>query len=225
MGDWEDMESLSSYDKGKGNYAGRSYKRDLAAAWEAREMFNAPTDTFNKKAAEGHRQRYKPTKYALGGNHFEGRIARAVNDEPMLKGTIGVKDGRHSDFGWDYVPFLEPVGIEGFAFQHYFTTGIMGRPIGGESPGLTLIKKQFVSSVQGHNHLFDIAHRTKPDGSRLWGISAGCFLDKDQHESYAGPSNHMWWRGLILLKGCKDGDFEEMQTISIEELERQYGSM
>lgn len=89
-------------------------------------------------------------------------------------------------------------------------------------PALSLLRKQLTSCVSGHNHLFDIAHRTKPDGKRVWGIHAGCFLAKDQWEDYAGPANRLWWKGLILLRGCENGDFESLETITVEGLENDY---
>lgn len=223
MGDWEDMPSLSSYDVGKKSYEGRRYLADIAAACEAREEFNRGLSFGNEKLAARHKARYRPRKIALGGNHAEGRIARVVEGDAKLEGVIGIHDLRHNEYGWDYVPYQQPVELQGFTFCHYFPSGVMGRPIGGEMPALAVIRKQFTSCVAGHSHLFDIAHRTRPDGSRIWGIIAGCFLAKDQWEDYAAQANKLWWRGLILLKGCENGDFDSMETITVEELEYVYG--
>jgi hypothetical protein len=57
----------------------------------------------------------------------------------------------------------------------------------------------------------------------VWGLFAGCYLDPKQWEDYAGAANLLWWRGLILLKGCENGDFEGMETISAKELQKNYG--
>ena len=38
LGDWADMASLSSYDKGKRSFEGRRYNRDVASAIEAQQM-------------------------------------------------------------------------------------------------------------------------------------------------------------------------------------------
>lgn len=222
MGDWEDMPSLSSYDIGKKSYEGRSYRKDLEAAWDARQRTNQAIDEYNERARQNHKRQLNISKYALGGNHFEGRIKRVVENSPLLHGTIGVEDGRHAEFGWDYVPYMEPLLLDGFNYCHSFVSGVMGRPIGGETPGLSLIRKQLTSCVAGHLHLFDMAHRTNPQGKAIWGIFPGCFLDPDQHEVYAGPANHMWKRGILILRGVKDGDFSSFQWIGIDDLKRMF---
>jgi hypothetical protein len=222
MGDWADMESLCSYDRGLKTYEGRRYLKDVKAACDARSLFNAPIEEYNQRQAESHRVRYKPLKVALGGNHDEGRISKAVESDPKLDGLIGVKDFEHAAFGWDYFPYLTPVGIAGFTFSHFFVSGVMGRPISGEMPSLQLIRKQFTSCVAAHSHLFDICHRTRPDGSRVWGLVAGCYLDSNQWENYANAANPLWWKGLVLLKGCSGGDVESIETITVQELERKY---
>lgn len=222
MGDWEDMPSLSSYDFGKRCYEGRRYHRDLESAWEARQFFNEALDVYNSKAIEQHKKQLHVDKYALGGNHFEGRVERATQLSPMLHGTIGVEDGRHKDFGWTYVPYMEPLALDGFNYCHSFVSGVMGRPISGETPALSLIRKQLSSCVAGHLHLLDISHRTDPQGKTIWGIFPGCYLDINQWEDYAGQANRMWKRGILTLFNAKDGDFSSYTWNSIEDIERNY---
>jgi hypothetical protein len=223
MGDWADMQSLSSYDIGKKSYEGRRYIKDIEAAVEAREVFDHRLKELNKATKRGARFHYSPQKISLGGNHCEGRISRVIEDDPKLDGLIGLRDLEYDKYGWQYTPYRVPVSIQGFSFCHYFASGVMGRPIGGEVPALSLLRKQFTSCVAGHSHLWDVAHRTRPDGKRVWGICAGCYLAQDQWEDYAGEANKLWWRGLTLLKGAEDGDFLSMETISIGELKDKYG--
>ena len=222
MGDWEDMSSLSSYDVGKKCYEGRRYQRDLAVAIDARRQTNTAIDIYNARAKDNHKRRIALQKFALGGNHSEGRIAKVIDGTPMLDGTIGLADFRLGEFGWSYVPFLTPLELDGITYQHYFVSGVMGRPISGESPALSLIRKTLTSCVSGHSHLFDIAHRTDPHGKAIWGIHAVCFLDKEQYESYAGPANRLWRRGILVLDDVKDGDFTSYHWIGIDELENKY---
>jgi hypothetical protein len=223
MGDWADMPSLSSYDVGKKSFEGRRYSEDIQAAVAAREVFHNHLARRNKELTTRRKAKYNPELVSLGGNHDEGRISRVIEEDPKLDGTIGIKDLQHVRFGWRYIPYREPYEIQGFTFNHYFASGVMGRPIGGEMPSLSLIRKQFKSCVAGHLHLWDIAHRTRPDGTRVWGIVAGCYLAEDQWEDYASEANKLWWRGLTLLKGCENGDFESIETISVKELRRAYG--
>lgn len=223
MGDWEDMPSLSSYDVGKASFEGRRYKEDVEAALDARAQFHARIEAAKRVDRRRHAARYSPIQIAIGGNHCEGRINRVLESDPKLIGTIGLNDFKYKEFGWEYTPYRNSRTIQGFTFSHFFPTGIMGRPIGGEMPALSLLRKQFTSCVSGHSHLYDVAHRTRPDGSRVWGLFAGCYLDPKQWEDYAGAANLLWWRGLILLKGCENGDFEGMETISAKELQKNYG--
>jgi hypothetical protein len=222
MGDWADMPSLSSYDIGKRSYEGRRYIKDVQAAVEARQNFDNCLQAFSKGASKRHKAKYSPTKISLGGNHCEGRITRVIEDDPKLDGLIGIEDLQYEEFGWDYIPYRTPVNVQGFTFCHYFSSGVMGRPIGGEMPALSILRKQFCSCISGHLHLFDVAHRTRPDGSRIWGFFAGCFMAEEQWETYAHQANKLWWKGLILLKGCENGDFDEIETITIQELKRRY---
>lgn len=222
MGDWADMSSLSSYDIGKKSFEGRRYNDDVMAARDARARFETGIARVNRTLKGRKKAGYYPEKVSLGGNHCEGRINRVLEDDPKLIGTISYEDLGYEDYGWDYVPFREYYERAGLTFSHYFTSGVMGRPIGGEMPALSLLRKQFTSCVSAHSHLLDFAHRTRPDGTRIWGIVAGCFLDATQWEEYAGPANLLWWRGLILLRGVKDGDIGSIETITVQQLEKDY---
>ena len=42
IGDWGDMESLCSYDKGKASFEGRRYKKDIDAGNLAMDLFLQP---------------------------------------------------------------------------------------------------------------------------------------------------------------------------------------
>ncbi len=222
LGDLADMESLSSYDIGKKSFEGRSYQADVRAANSAREEFDNSIKAINKGRKSRHKALFTPQKIALGGNHDEGRISRVLEDDRKLIGTIGIDDFNYKQLGWRYIPYREYVEIAGFTFCHYFTSGVMGRPISGETPALSIIRKQFTSCVAGHLHLWDISSRTRPDGSRIWGLVAGCFLAEDQHEDYAHQANKLWWKGLTVLKGCEAGDFESLETIGVKNLREQY---
>jgi len=223
LGDWEDMPSLSSYDIGKKSYEGRSYVADIESARQARILFQRGLEEFNESCRKRHTKGYYPTKIALGGNHFEGRINRAIELDRKLEGLINIHDGAAIEFGWDYIPFLEPVAISGIMYSHYFTSGVMGRAISGEHPGYGLVTKQHCTCVQGHSHLLDMTSRTKPNGDRIWGIHAGCFLAEDQWEDYAGPANKMWSRGILLLDNVHEGDFDSFTWTSVNRLKELYG--
>ena len=52
LGDFADMESLSSYDQGKKSFEGRRYTKDIAAAHKAMDTLLGPLHEFNFKAKD-----------------------------------------------------------------------------------------------------------------------------------------------------------------------------
>ena len=193
LGDWASMESLSSYDKGKLSFEGRRYYKDIDSANDAIEKFE------NEIAkARG----YKPKKISLRGNH-EARIDRVVDEQPQFSGLISGDQIKFKEHGWDDIPFLVPITIDGVTYSHYFTSGIMGRPIGGLNLAQSLIRLGHCSCVQGHTHLFSYAEQTAADNRKLFGMSAGWYAD--HWDSYAGPANSLRWAGIALVKDVFDG--------------------
>ena len=136
LGDFADMPSLSSYDIGKKSFEGRRYKDDIASVHDAMETLLGPIEEYNKKAKAGHRERYNPQRILLLGNH-EDRISRATENDPKLDGTIGLSDLKYKEYGWEVIPYLVPIVIDGVAYCHYFVTGVAGRPAGTASAQLT----------------------------------------------------------------------------------------
>ncbi len=203
LGDLADFESLSSFEKGKKSFEGRRYKKDVEAVHDALAKIQAPIDEYNKTLASKKVKKYNPERIMLTGNH-ENRVNRAVEADSMLDGTIGIEDLKYEKFGWEVVPFLKTRMVEGIAFQHYFTSGLMDKSIGGENLGKTILKKNHASSIQGHSHVLSLAFETTIDGRRLFGGSAGCYFEHDEHY-VTGFANSQWWRGLILLRGVENG--------------------
>jgi hypothetical protein len=225
LGDFADMEALSSWDYGKKSFEGRRYKEDIKAAIEAQEALFKPLTNYNLKAKENHKPRYKPYLVMTLGNH-EHRINRAVNDDPKLDGTIGIDDLKYSEFGWDVYPYKEVVMIEGIAFSHVFPNGLMDRPISGDNAGRTIIKKTHTSAIAGHAHILNIATEVNSNGDRLWGILAGCFLGEGQEEDYVSKLvQKSWWHGLTLLKNCNGKGNFDPEFISRDELKKKYSNI
>lgn len=199
IGDFSDMESLSSYDRGKKSFEGRRYRRDVEAAQFAMQAFLGPLEEHRKAGGT-----YRPRMVLTLGNHEE-RILRACNDDPKLDGVLSLKDLAYEEYGWEVVPFLEVVVIEGVAFSHYFTTGTMGRPAGTAAAQL---RKTNMSCVAGHQQGKQIAYGYRADGSTITSIIAGsCY---EHEESYLGAQGNRHWRGLLMLHEVVDGAFDEM---------------
>jgi hypothetical protein len=201
IGDFADMESLSTYDRGLKSFEGRSYQKDIWAAREAMDALLTPIYEYNKRAKRNKDKQYKPRMVLTLGNH-ENRINRAVNEDRKLDGLISTDDLPYQD--WSVHPFLEVVVIEGIAFSHFFTSGLMGRPI---TTAQALLNKQHMSCVAGHQQGRQIAFGKRADGKGMTSLIIGsCY---EHQEDYLGAQGNVHWRGLYLLHGCKDGEFDE----------------
>jgi hypothetical protein len=210
-GDFADMPSLSSYDKGKRAFEGRRYKRDIEAAQFAMQSFLGPIEEHNKIA----KKPYRPRMVLVYGNH-EDRIPRATNDDPMLEGMLSLKDLAYEEYGWETHNFLEVVLIEGIAFSHYFTSGVMGRPV---TTAQALLTKKHMSCVAFHQQGLQIATAYRADGALLTAIIAGSAYE--HNEDYLGPQGNNHWRGFLVLNDCRDGVFDLM-PVSLDYINRKY---
>ena len=214
IGDFADMPSLSSYDKGKKAFEGRRYKRDVEAAQFAMQAFLGPMWEHNQTA----KAKYKPRMVLTLGNHEE-RINRATNEDAKLDGVLSIKDLAYEEYGWEVVPFLEVVVIEGIAFSHYFTTGVMGRPAGTAQAQL---RKAGMSCIAGHQQGKQIAYSTRADGSTVTSIIAGSCYEHD--EDYMGAQGNKHWRGFLMCHEVKDGAFDEM-WVSLGYINQRYSAV
>ena len=209
IGDWCDMESLCIYDKGKLQFEGRRYKKDVQCALDAKERFENEIAKVNK---------YNPTKVALMGNH-EQRIERVSEDIPELADILNVEDLGYLKYNWKLIPYLTPYNLDGILYSHYFSTGVIGYAMSGENVGARLIKNTFQSCTMGHSHRLDIATRTRRDGTRLWGLVCGCFFD--HYLDYARTDNNAWWRGVVFKRDVKKGNYNPT-FISLDIIKKRY---
>jgi len=209
IGDWFDMPSLCSYDRGKKSFEGRSYKRDIEAGLDAQDRMMHEIKKYKKKL---------PRFVRTLGNH-ENRVNRAVEMDRVLEGTIGTSDFMSKEYGFEEYPFLEAVDIDGIDYSHYFVTGVSGRPIGGEHPAYSLLTKRFKSSTCGHVHTFDYCIRTG-GRDKLHGAVVGVY--QDYHADYAGPANDIWNPGIVVKRGVENGAYD-IEHISLKRIEEAYG--
>jgi len=215
LGDFADMESLSSYDVGKKSFEGKRYVKDVQAAHDAMDTLLSPLKTFNIKAKHNKEKQYKPYMVLTLGNH-EQRIIRAVENDPKLEGLIKFEDLPYES--WEVHPFLKPVFIDGIAYCHYFPTGVMGRPATTAS---AMVSKLHMSCIAGHQQGKQVAYGKRPDGSTITCIIAGSCYEHDEHYLDAQTNKH--WRGVIVLHEVEDGCFDEM-FVSLSYLKKKYGT-
>jgi len=222
LGDLADMPSLSSYDKGTKGFEGRRYKKDVLSVIDAQEKLFEPIKRLNNNKRKRKEKQYKPKLHMCLGNH-EDRIDRAINSAPELEGAIGIKDLQYEKFGWKITQFKSCLSIENIIFSHYFTSGVAGRPISSTHIGFHLVSKLHCSAVQGHSHLYNHAEQTRPDGQKIFGLSAGCYSHPHYSESWCRDTEYNWWRGVVLLKGLDgDGYYDEINSITQRKLARRY---
>ena len=218
IGDFYDMESLSSYDKGKRSFEGRRYVNDIDAGNQAMNAFMAPIHAEVARRKKGKRKSWNPELHFTLGNH-EARITRATEDNPELEALMSFDDFNLEEHGFNVHDFLEVVTIDGVAYSHYFTSGVLGRPV---SSAATMLNKKHMSCCMGHVQDRQIAYAKRADGTRITGLFAGIYY---QHsEGYLTPQTNTstTWSGIWVLNEVNDGAFDEM-PISINYLRRKYG--
>lgn len=212
IGDWADMGSLCIHDKATLAAEGRRYVLDVEASIDALEKTMAPV-----RKHWGSKRKKRPDFHITLGNHEE-RINRAAKALPELFGKLSVDDLRFKEAGWNVVPFLSPLTLEGICFQHYFTSGILGKPIGGVNHARTLVVKNYQSSVCGHSHARDYWEDVRADGQRVFGLVVGCY-DEGSH-SYT-TEQRRWWSGLCMLNEAREGTAEHA-WYSLDYVKRNY---
>lgn len=215
IGDFADMPSLSSYDKGKRQFEGRRYSKDVAAVHKALDLLflglrTAPED-------------YNPRLVLTLGNH-ENRITRAVDSDPMLDGTISINQLKYEEYGWEVVPFLKPIIIDGIAYCHYFPRGPSGKVTqtrSGAPNASTQAKREMMSCTSGHLQGLDVAMYST--GHKIVrGIIAGsCYM---HDEEYLGPQGNKHFRGILLKHRVQNGNYD-LCEVSLDYLQEKYGHM
>lgn len=205
LGDFADMPSLSSYDKGKKRMEGQRYVRDIEAARAGMDRLTAPWRDIPD---------YKPRMVLTLGNH-EDRITRAVEDAAILENAIGLHDLGYEAFGWEVFPFLEVVNLDGIEYSHFFTSGVMGRPV---TSAAALLRERAGSAVMGHVQHTDLAFHKK---TQKIAIFAGTCYQHD--EAYLSPQGNVQRRQILMLHEVNDGRFDPL-FVSLEFLRRKYGA-
>ena len=157
---------------------------------------------YNNKQVKKGNPLYHPRMVMTLGNH-EHRINRAIDIEPMLYGTLSTDDLGYNGFGWEEHRYQEVVVINGIAFSHNFPVKNSPAII---STTVNLMNKKHMSCVAGHQQGLQMTMGTRGDGKLMTCIIAGSSYDHD--EDYLGPQGNAHWRGIIMLHGCEDGEFD-----------------
>jgi hypothetical protein len=220
LGDWADMPSLSLFDVGKKSFEGRRYRKDIEHSWDAMEKFFDPIKKLNDKLRLAKTKKYRPALHMLYGNH-EHRISRAIESDPKIEGTISLEDLNYEEYGWKTTPYKEILHLEGIAFTHHFTKGLMDRPLGGANIGRDILKTYHSSGFMGHTHLLSLYNEANSKGETMWGGSLGCLFEHNvTYVSKAAQSQ--WWRGVTIMEGVRDGVIEDLRFTTLKKMQRDY---
>jgi len=211
IGDLWDFASLCTHDMDSPDWYKRSLNDDIQAGLDALDWIISIAHAHGK--AEIH---------FIEGNHEDRYNKWMKSDNRLLTSGFPqtvqqlLKNSR-PQANVKFHPFLKPVTILGAVFQHYFVSGVMGRPQGGEHHANNLLKSQHTSCICGHSHLLSTATRTKADGSKLHALVGGCFVDPQGDFAYAKAAKKLWWNGVHLLHFYAPGEFD-VESISLERL-------
>jgi hypothetical protein len=208
IGDHWDMPSLSSYDKGKISFEGRRYVNDVKAGRVAMERFLKPLEDYNRE----NKVKYKPRMVFLLGNH-EVRIVRVVDNNPEYQGKFDLADLGIQEYGWELHDFLKVVNIDGIDYSHYFTSGVMGRPV---SSAAALLRERQRSATMGHVQNTDMAMHKKTQQIALF--AGTCYL---HDEEYLGYQGNVQRRQIIVKHEVEEGCYDPM-FVSLRFLEKAY---
>lgn len=220
LGDFMDLKSLSSYDKGKGEAELERLELDIDFGRDARTRLMQPVLDYLEHLKVGHRRVPRVQWVCLLGNH-ENRWARFRGENPAWVDFDGLPDdlSRASSLGAEVVPFLVPKEIAGIHFCHYYYKKDSRYAIGGVTPARALMTFLKKSAVSGHTHEWDVHGATTIVGT-IRCLYAGCYYEHD--EKYPGPQGHSnITRAITVLHDCEDGAYNEVK-IPIQDLKEKY---
>lgn len=208
IGDFWDFPSLSRYDKGKLAFEGRRYVHDVKAGRTAMEKFLKPIEDYNRTSKE----KYTPDMHFCLGNH-DVRPSRIVDENPEFMGKFDLDDLGLREYGWTVHDFLKVINIDGVEYSHYFTSGVMGRPV---SSAAALLRERQRSATMGHVQFTDHAIHKKTQQRAMF--CGTCYL---HDEDYLGAQGNSQRRQIIMKHEVEDGHYDLME-VSLKFLEKAY---
>lgn len=207
IGDFYDLPSLSKYSP-----AGSLEKEnsrvidDIDAGDAAMSRLTYPIWQEINRIRENKKKAWKPRFVFTEGNH-EYRASRFASEDARFQGLVGTHLCSVESYGFERVPFEQPIEIDGVWYCHYWKNSNSPKPIGGTIDNR--LNKLGFSFVQGHEQGKRYGNRPLPNGRTIHGIVAGsCYLGV---EGYRGPQGSNEWRGTVVLHDVRNGgDFEPM---------------
>lgn len=190
IGDWWSMDSLCSFDEHRADFKSRLFRNDIEAGIDAMQRVQVAI-----RGVKG----YRPRKIRTLGNH-EYRIERLIEWEPRFSGILGYASLASKEFGWEEIPFLDIIEVDGMHYTHYLKQVGSNRPVAGVVGTRTVALKHHKSLVFGHTHRYEVYEELQ---SRIQVINVGCYFE--HWMDWAKGDNHRWNRGLLHLTDIRDG--------------------
>lgn len=219
LGDFCDFESLSQWDEGKKSAEGKRVLADIEASILGMEELLYPLRKLQAEQKLAGEKVYSPRMVLTLGNH-EDRLSRYVDNNPKLEGFLDMSVLQYEKFGWEVIPFLHPINIDGINYCHYFPNVMTGRALTGTAQNM--LKTIGESFTMGHRQTLDVATRFLPaSGRQQWGLVVGAGYVHEEH--YKGKQGNHHFRGIVVKHRVKDGSYDPL-FISLDWLESEYGS-
>lgn len=227
IGDWYDLPSLSSYDRGTKGFEGRRFTADVDSGHRALELMEKPLEQRNAALKRSKHAMLKIDKHVTWGNH-EHRAQRVSDSMAELDGLIGTH--LFNEFwqhrGWKTHEYTEVVDLDGVWYTHCFLTELTGRAMGGMAS--TMLKNIGNSFSMGHRQVYEVAARYVGARMQRALVAGACYL---HDEEYKGPprsqserSANYHWRGCVYKHDVADGEYSLME-LPLDYLCRRYEGM
>lgn len=177
IGDFYDLPSLSKYSP-----AGSLEKEnsrvidDIDAGDAAMSRLTYPIWQEVNRIRDNKKKQWKPRMVFTFGNH-EARADRFASEDARFQGLVGTGLISVESYGFERVPFEQPIEIDGVWYCHYWKNANSPKPIGGTIDNR--LNKLGFSFVQGHEQGKRYGNRPLPNGRTIHGIVAGSCLTPD----------------------------------------------
>lgn len=207
LGDNGDMPSLSSWDKGKLDFEGRRYRKDVDATRRGMDLLR-----------NEYIKAYNPDSEDLCYGNHEWRIMWAIQKHPEFEGLIDVTDLGYEESGIRTHDYMQWIKREGIYYCHAFENpeSLTGGVLSGSIENR--LNKLGVSHTQGHQQKHKYGQRYVLD-RRLHCLVLGASYP--QREKYLGPQGNQHWRGIYYKVEVRNGDYEGI-PVTLDFLKRRY---
>lgn len=151
--------------------------------------------------------------FMLEGNHEE-MVRRFARKYPGLRSLISLDrlnlSAIANKHAYNWIPFLEPISINGLVLQHYFQGLNPKQALSIQ----TVQSRNGCSSAFGHTHALDVRYSKDAHGRRRTVLNTGCIKHPSRLRRYEES-------GIFHIKGLLNGEFT-YEFIPTEQLLRRY---